>query len=163
MDGTLLHLITRGFFSKVEAKNHVNWLELKAQQLTRQALLPRAAPRKKWGLAHVSHLSDNTPAVKHANVSVSRSLSLSQLGAEIFDDEERLNRTSSTSHTPGIEQVEADFESRVKSTHSDWMLARSLFRMAVKFLMGDVQVEVCRPVRRPTEPPSQSALQLRAG
>jgi hypothetical protein len=142
IDGTLLHLTTRGFFSKVEAKNHVNWLELKAQQLTRQALLPRAVPREKWCLTHISHLSDNTSAVKHANVNVSRSLSLSRLGAEIFDDKERLNLTSSTSHIPGIEQVEADFESRVKSTHSDWMLARSLFRMAVKLLLGGVQVEV---------------------
>jgi hypothetical protein len=81
MNGTFVHLTTRGFFSKVEAKNHVNWLELKAQHLTRQALLPRAVPREKWGLTHISHLSDNTSAVKYANVNVSRSLSLSRLGA----------------------------------------------------------------------------------
>ena len=137
-----VHLTTRGFFTAKESLMHVNWLELKAQQLTRQALLPKAVPRKDWHNVHVSHVSDNTAAVKYGNVSVSRSLTLSKLGAEIFDDEQELNLTSSHSHIAGVLQVEADYESRVKSTHVDWSLDKSLFRKAVSMLLRGRKVRV---------------------
>jgi len=137
-----VHLTTRGFFTAKEALKHVNWLELKAQFLTRQALLPLVVPQHQWNLVHIHHLSDNTAAVKYGNVPVSRSLLLSRLGAEIFDDEEAHKLTSSHSHIAGVLQVEADFQSRVKSTHKDWMLNRGMFRQASSILLGRRKVNV---------------------
>ena len=121
-----IHLQTRGFFTRDEREWMINLLELKAQHLGLQALLPLAVPPELWGDVQVRALCDNVTAVKYGRVAVGPSLTMSRQGAIVFDHRQRFNLRVNFEHRAGVLMVEAGSLSRLGWTHIDWVLSRRI-------------------------------------
>jgi hypothetical protein len=78
-------LTTRGNFTPIEQRLHINALELLGCWYTIKSLLPVAAPRHLWDQLHINCELDNTTAIKYARVAVSRSRRMSKIGAAFYD------------------------------------------------------------------------------
>lgn len=102
-----------GVWSQEEAKNHINWLELKAAFVGIQAFTQDRSN------IHLHLLIDNTVAITYLNpMGGTRSYSLCHLALSIWNWclERKLYSMQITS------QVRADFASRHWHNNSDWML-----------------------------------------
>ncbi len=105
-------LTTRGNFTPIEQRLHINALELLGCWYTIKSLLPVAAPRHLWDQLHLNCELDNTTAIKYARVAVSRSRRMSKIGAAFYDWVEQSSLQLSYRHLRGIYNTEADSLSR---------------------------------------------------
>ena len=112
---------TGGQWSEQEANHHINWLELQAGLLTLQSFCSNFRDK------HIKMRMDNTTAVACIRRKGSMKPALLQLTKSIFGWAEQRNIILSSSHIPGVANVEADAESRVHNLDTEWMLTgRSL-------------------------------------
>ena len=119
-------LSTRGNFTAQERKLHINALELLGCWFTIKSLLPLAVPRHRWPLTHINCELDNTVAIKYARVAVSRSLTMSRIGAQFYDWMEDTGLQLTYRHLRGIYNVEADSLSRHAWAELEWQLQPTL-------------------------------------
>lgn len=116
---------TGGRWDISEAKNHINYLELKAVLLAIQAFVKEEnqTPR------HLKLLMDNTTAVAYINKKGgTRSALLAQLAMEVWIYCLSRNIWITAKHLPGLMNSEADYASRNFNNHTEWMLKPSIFR-----------------------------------
>jgi hypothetical protein len=127
---------TQGHLTKQEqASKFINEFEFMGFTNCLWALLPQAIPdRSLWSQVHIAVELDNTTAIKHGTCAVSRSIRMSEKGAEHFDERERHQLSVSLTHLAGLLNVEADAPSRQQSTHIDWQVNVHLIQQAWKFL-----------------------------
>ena len=127
---------TQGYLTKQEqASMFINEFEFMGFTNCLWALLPQAVPdRSLWPQVHVAVELDNTTAIKYGTCAVSRSIKMSEKGAEYFDERERHQLSVSLTHLAGVLNVEADASSRQQSTHIDWQVNVHLIQQAWKFL-----------------------------
>ena len=108
---------TGGFWSHVEAKEHINYLELLAAFLGLQTFA-----RKKTNL-HVRLMIDNTSAVSIINhMGTSHSVKCNALAKTVWEWCIERQIWISAAHIPGRDNFIADFESRRNERESEWML-----------------------------------------
>jgi hypothetical protein len=127
---------TQGFLTKQEqALMFINEFEFMGFTNCLWALLPQAIPdRSLWSQVHVAVELDNTTAIKCGTCAVSRSIKMSEKGAEYFDEKERHQLSVSLTHLAGVLNVEAGASSRQQSTHIDWQVNVHLLQQARKSL-----------------------------
>lgn len=133
---------TRGFFTEEERSLYINNLELLGHRKTVETLLPLAVPRHLWHRVHLQCAMDNVAAIKYAEVAVSRSLGMSEIGASYFDWRERYNLSIGLEFLAGIRNVESDALSRWEMTHKEWRLAPTLFRRLCRLLNTSPEVDL---------------------
>ena len=108
---------TGAFWSHVEAKEHINYLELLAAFLSLQTFA-----RKKTNL-HVRLMIDNTSAVSIINhMGTSHSVKCNALAKTVWEWCIERQIWISAAHIPGRDNFIADFESRHNERESEWML-----------------------------------------
>ena len=107
----------RGTWSEIEKNNHINYLELSALFLGLQAYC------KSLNDTHIRVRLDNTTAVAVINhMGTSHSSQCNTLGKAIWEWCIQRHIWLSVAHVPGIENTEADLESRKKQSNTEWML-----------------------------------------
>ena len=108
---------TGGTWSEIEKNNHINYLELLALFLGLQTYC------KSLNDTHIRVRLDNTTAVAVINhMGTSHSSQCNTLGKAIWEWCIQRHIWLSAAHLPGIENTEADFESRKKQSNTEWML-----------------------------------------
>ncbi|XP_028415159.1 uncharacterized protein LOC114538208 [Dendronephthya gigantea] len=108
---------TGGTWGEGEKHHHINYLELLALYLGLQTYCSSLND------THVRVRLDNTTAVAVINhMGTSHSAQCNALGKEIWEWCIMRNIWLSAAHVPGIENTEADFESRQKQSNTEWML-----------------------------------------
>ena len=110
-----------GQWSATEAKQHINWLELQAAFLTLKTF------GRQLSACHVKLFMDNTTAVACVRNRGSTKLYLHELTMELFAWADERNIYLSAAHIPGVDNVVADAESRVRNMDTEWMLTKSVF------------------------------------
>lgn len=129
---------TGGQWSRDEL-DHINSLELKAILLGLQSLC------KDYSQVGISIRSDNTTAVACLDRGGSTKFSLNKLTEEIFAWALARGITLSAKHIKGLDNVEADKESRFKNLDTEWMLTPHIFRMLCgKFFTPDIDLFASR-------------------
>ena len=107
----------RGTWSEIEKNNHINYLELSALFLGLQAYC------KSLNDTHIRVRLDNTTAVAVINhMGTSHPSQCNTLGKAIWEWCIQRHIWLSAAHVPGIENTEADLESRKKQSNTEWML-----------------------------------------
>ena len=139
-----LHFQTRGFFTFREGEEMINLLELRAQHLGLQALLPLAVPRNWWHRVEVRALCGNMTAVKYGRVAVGPSLQMSRMGIVVFDFRQRTKLRVHYEHRAGLSEAiqEADYLSRLGWTHIDWVLPWRLWHVACRHFQVQPTVDL---------------------
>ena len=132
----------RGYFTESERKLHINGLELLGCWYTIRALLGKAVPKENWHRVHLSCQLDSMVAIKYCRVAVSRSLTLSRLGAQMYDWMEAHHLQASYRHLAGILNVEADRLSREAWSHIEWKLLPQLFDEVGRVLQLRVEYDL---------------------
>ena len=111
-----------GLFSRSEMKEHVNVLKLKAILFGLKALA------KSVTKVRIKVLTDNSTAVACINkFGTSRSRECDSVTKEIWQWVSYPSIWFSATHLPGIQNMEADFESRKHEIHTEWKLNESAF------------------------------------
>ena len=100
---------------------HINHLELKAAFLAVQSFCSTQ------NNVHIKIRSDNTTTVACINKAGSTKPALHQLTFDFLTWAYARGITFSASHIPGVENVEADRESRISNVDAEWMLKPSIF------------------------------------
>ena len=120
---------TGGAFDKSEQKLHINVLEAKAVFFGLKSLCNHIHD------AHILVKTDNS-ATKGAinNMGSSMSCSLHQQIFEIWQWATSKNIWISATHIPGIQNTEADFESRRDETMMEWKLDEDAFELSISSL-----------------------------
>ena len=137
------HVFTvRGYFTEKERQLHINGLELLGCWYTIRALLDKAVPVSEWHRVHLSCQLDSMVAIKYCRVAVSRSLTLSRLGARMYDWMETHRLQASFRHLAGILNVESDRLSRVAWSHIEWKLMPRLFHKVCQVLQLRVEYDL---------------------
>ena len=117
---------TGSHWSTAEQEDHINVLELKAAHLAIQSFLKKDVcqlPGKRLLLQ-----MDNTTAVAYINKrGGSKSNQLTQLVLKIWELCQSHKIMLIAQYIPGIENVEADAESRQMNARTEWALAKHLF------------------------------------
>lgn len=104
-----------------EELDHINCLELKAILLGLKSLCSHCRQ------THIRLKSDNTTAVACLDRKGSKTLSLNSLVEDIFEWALSRGITLSAEYVRGVENVEADQESRIKNFDTEWMLKPHIF------------------------------------
>ena len=107
---------------------HINQLELKAAFLAVQALCSSK------NYQHVKIRSDNSTTVACINKCGSTKPALNKLTYEFLSWANDKNMHVSASHIPGVENIDADRESRRVNVDAEWMLDPSIFKRVCKEL-----------------------------
>lgn len=116
-----MNMSTGGRWSDEESKNHINWLELKACWLALESFA-----NYKSGI-HISLRMDNTSAIAYVNKQGGTSEKLNTLAFDIWEWCQNRNLWISAKHIPGVENIVADYESRVFNDTSEWSLSEAVF------------------------------------
>ena len=133
---------TRGFFTSDERSQWINNLELLGHRKTVEALLPLAVPQDQWHHVHLEAFLDNVSAIKYCRVGVSRSLSLSLLGADYWDWRERHCLSISFNFVAGVQNVESGALSRAKMSLREWQLCPDVFHRACRHFRIKAQLDL---------------------
>ena len=133
---------TGSHWGPLEAKQHINALELKAAYLALQSFLSQIHPLPR----HILLEMDNTTAVAYLNKrSGTHSTTLSDQALQMW--EYVLNKGSwiTARHIPGVLNVEADFASRQFNPHTEWMLDKTIFKkITVCFFVLEIDLFASR-------------------
>lgn len=125
---------TGGHWAHVEL-DHINCLELKAILLSLKSLCKRCEQ------THIRLRSDNSTAIACINRCGSTKLNLNTLTEQIFDWAAMREITLSAEYIRGIDNVEADAESRVRNIDTEWMLLPCIFkRLCEVFFSPDIDL-----------------------
>lgn len=125
---------TGGHWAHVEL-DHINCLELKAILLSLKSLCKRCEQ------THIRLRSDNSTAIACINRCGSTKLSLNTLTEQIFDWAAMREITLSAEYIRGIDNVEADAESRVRNIDTEWILLPCIFkRLCEVFFSPDIDL-----------------------
>ena len=120
---------TRDLFSTSKRKEHINALELKVILFGLKALA------KGLTNIHIKVLIDNSTDVACINkFGTSRSQECDFITKEIWQWASNSSISLSATHLPGIQNTEADFESRKYEIHTEWKLNESVFH----FICGEL-------------------------
>ena len=127
-----------GPWNPSEKKLHINVLELKAVQFAIQSLT-----KHKQNI-HVHIKSDNTTVVAYLNkMGGTRSELLLQTTKQIWTHclSKKIMITSTAEHLPGIQNVQADLESRQMRDTSNWMLNKGIFKQ-INQMWGPLKIDL---------------------
>ena len=114
---------TGGRWSFQEASDHINVLELRAVQLGLKSLCSKVKHQ-----SGIKILCDNTTSVAYLkHKGGTRSSDCNQIAREIWQWCESRGIWLIISHVPGVDNVQADFESRNFSEDTEWAVNSSLF------------------------------------
>ena len=115
---------TQGMWSAKESALHINVLELQAANFAVQSFT------KDKNNIHVHLQLDNTTAVAYLNkMGGTRSKQLEHVTQDIFQYALSRQITITAEHLPGVQNVEADYESRVCQDWSNWQLQPKMFQL----------------------------------
>ena len=129
---------TGGHWAHVEL-DHINCLELKAILLSLKSLCKRCEQ------THIRLRSDNSTAIACINRCGSTKLNLNTLTEQIFDWAAMREITLSAEYIRGIDNVEADAESRVRNIDTEWILLPCIFkRLCEVFFSPDIDLFASR-------------------
>ena len=110
---------TGGLFSDEETQNHINFVERKAILFGLKCLACHIQ------LAHIKLMCENSTAVACINkFGTSHSGKCDTLSKQIW---EWAKENGNTKHILGIQNTEADFESRKNEVHTKWKLRENIF------------------------------------
>ena len=113
---------TGGLFSVVEREEHINVLESRAVLFALRSLHDSSKD------VHIKILSDNTATVGAINnMGSSKSLRLHEIVVQIWEWALAHGNWLSASHIPGVQNVQADKESRKNDIRTEWMLSDDSF------------------------------------
>ena len=113
---------TGGLFSDEKTKNHINVLELKAILFGLESLA------RDIRLAHIKIMCDNSTAVACIDkLGTSHSGKCNALTKQIWEWAQENENWLSATHIPGIQNTEADLESRKNEVHTEWKLRENIF------------------------------------
>ena len=116
---------TGGRWNLQEAQNHINVLELKAVELGLKSLC------KNVNSCVIKVFSDNTTTIAYLkHQGGTKSTNCNEITKNIFQWCEYENISILPAFIPGIQNVEADFESRHFTENTEWMLNPDLFQLA---------------------------------
>jgi len=127
---------TQGLWSENERKLHINALELKAADYAVRAYT------KKMTDIHIHMKLDNKTAVAYImKMGGTRSKVLLSVAQEMWKYclENRITLTAE--YLPGVQNVEADRQSRVYQDNSNWSLQKEAFLM-INRLMGPLEIDM---------------------
>ena len=135
---------TQGYLTEKEQGSvFINEFEFMGFTNCLWALLPQAIPdRSLWPQVHVAVELDNTTAIKYGTCAVSRSIKMSEKGAEYFDEKERHQLSVTLTHLAGELNVESDGLSRRQSNHIDWQVNVELIQQAWDLLRAKPMVDL---------------------
>ena len=135
--GVLGDLPTGGIFSEQECDDHINVKELKAALFCLQSLT------KGVYNTHIKILSDNSTTVASINkFGTSRSETCDRVAQEIWAWAVDHNNYLTCAHIPGIQNDEADAESRRLEIHTEWKLKPSIFTYVCKNLFFQPDIDL---------------------
>ena len=121
--------LTGGLFCTSEMKKHINVLELKTILFGLKALT------KGLTKIQIKVLTDNSTEVVWINkYGTSRSQECVLVTKDIWQWVSDSSMRLSATHLPGIQNTEADFESRKYEVHTEWKLKESVFH----FICGEL-------------------------
>lgn len=136
--GSMSHseLKNGGPWNPSEKKLHINVLELKAVQFAIQSLT-----KHKQNI-HVHIKSDNTTVVAYLNkMGGTRSELLLQTTKQIWTHCLSKKIMITAEHIPGIQNVQADLESRQMRDTSNWMLNKGIFKQ-INQMWGPLNIDL---------------------
>jgi len=135
---TVGHTKTGGHWAQKDL-DHINCLELKAILMGLKSLC------KDCRQTHIHLRSDNTTAIVCLDRCGSTKPNLNRLIEEIFYWAESRGITLSAEHVKGLQNVEADRESRIKNLDTEWMLKPHLFKgLCQAFYTPDIDLFASR-------------------
>ena len=115
-------IATGGNWSPMEAKNHINYLEMLAIKLALESFEQNVSHK------HVQLMVDNMTAVNIlSNMGSSHSWELNELNIDIWEWCIEREIWLTIAHVPGVDNVIADKESRLKRREIEWTLNQKLF------------------------------------
>ena len=128
---------TSGLFSEEETDFHINVLELKAIYFGLKSLCGDLRD------THIKVLSDNTTAVQCVlNMGSCVSVECDSVTKAIWEWVIDTNNWITLSHIPGIENVEADLESRKNETQIEWQLDKNLFQNILEHFCVELSIDM---------------------
>ena len=133
---------TGGHWGPLEAKQHINALELKAAYLALQLFLSQIHPLPR----HILLEMDNTTAVACLNKrGGSHSTTLSDQALQIWEYVLSKGSWITARHIPGVLNVETDLASRQFNPHTEWMLDKTIFKkITVRFFVPEIDLFASR-------------------
>ena len=115
-----------GYWTKEEAQHHINYLELLAVFLALQAFSDSLTGK------HVKVMIDNMTALTDINhMGTSKSAIRNKLTKSVWLWCLERNIWLTAVHIPGVENVEADQQSRLSNTSAEWSLNKDIFQDAM--------------------------------
>ena len=127
---------TRGTWTLEEQKHHINVLELKAILFGLKSLVAQCN-------THIKILTDNMNAVYCIrNMGSCRSTTCNDIVKDIWSWAIKTNNWLSVSFIPGVQNDEADFESRHHELQTEWQLNPSIFKFIVRKLSFNVDIDL---------------------
>ena len=128
---------TGGLYSEEETQDHINVLELKAILFGLKSLACHIQ------LAHIKILCDNSTAVACINkFGTSHSEKCDTLSKEIWKWAQENGNWLSATHIPGIQNTEADLESRKNEVHTKWKCRENLFSSVCPQLSTNLKIDL---------------------
>lgn len=128
---------TGGQFSLEEQQLHINILELKAALFGLQSLCNNTRN------CHILIKIDNTSAVTSINKMGSiKSIEMDSVVHDIWNWIISKNNWITATHIPGILNTEADKESRMQETRTEWMLCKNDFHKIIQELSFNPKIDL---------------------
>ena len=132
-----LGVATGGAWSSIEAKHHINYLEMLAVILALQSFEKDVAGK------HVKILVDNMTTVNILNnMGTSHSRDLNNLSFCIWQWCIDRNIWVTVAHIPGKTNIVADRESRAKQYSTEWSLDQEIFYLCMKKLAVEPTIDL---------------------
>ena len=127
---------TGGLWDKDEREYHINYLEMKAVFLGLQSLCGNITQK------HIRILSDNTTTVAYINAMGGvKSQGCNEMAQQIWDWCIQRDIWLSACHIPGVQNSEADTESRKFNESTEWSLDSVVFD-SILALWGPFQIDL---------------------
>ena len=127
--GAVFESSTGGHFTEDEKELHINILELKAVEFGLQSLCLDTQN------THILLKIDNTSAVSAINkMGSTRSIQMDDIVHSIWNWARERESWLTATHIPGIQNIEADKESRKSETRTEWMLDKDTFNRVLSDL-----------------------------
>ena len=127
---------TGGLWDKDEREYHINYLEMKAVFLGLQSLCGNITQK------HIRILSDNTTTVAYINATGGvKSQGCNEMAQQIWDWCIQRDIWLSACHIPGVQNSEADTESRKFNESTEWSLDSVVFD-SILALWGPFQIDL---------------------
>jgi hypothetical protein len=118
-----------GYWTKDEAQNHINYLELLAVFLALKSFANSLTGK------HIKVMIDNMTALSDINhMGTSKSAARNALAKSVWLWCHERNIWLTAVHIPGVDNVEADQQSRLSNTSAEWSLNHKFFLDAVSEL-----------------------------